>query len=52
MARLHVGRSFDYTYIHDAIVWIGRVYLQTNGKYKFYNAEQYYWKVQYCMFGK
>jgi len=23
------------------------VYLQTNGKYKFYNGPQYHWKVQY-----
>lgn len=28
------------------------VYVQTAGKYKFYNAEQYHWKVQYCVFGK
>jgi hypothetical protein len=29
-----------------------KVYLQTNGKYKFYNAEQYHWKVEYCVFGR
>lgn len=33
-------------------VGASRVYLQTNGKYKFYNAEQYHWKVQYCVFGR
>ena len=29
-----------------------KVYLQTNGKYKFYNGPQYHWKVQYCIFGR
>ena len=28
------------------------VYLQTGGKYKFYTAVQYHWKVQYCIVGR
>ena len=29
-----------------------KMYLNTGGRYKFYNAAQYSWRIQWCAYGK